>query len=115
MAPQFVQQSSNFTELYTAIQQSVHFIQMKCPSLISPSSYAIDIQICQHERSHTFELQQDGWVLRHGRRICWLPYKRRKGGIILATQGQRVVIGAMGGLLTILDFSDLSSLKFRVS
>jgi hypothetical protein len=55
----------------------------------------------------------EGWVFRRnldgpGQRICWLPHDRRKDGVIRACYGQRIVIGATGGLLTILDFSNVS-------
>jgi hypothetical protein len=59
-----------------------------------------------------FELDENqGWVSRvardgSSRRMCWLPHKRRHHGCI-AWCGQKVVIGAASGLLTILDFSDV--------
>jgi hypothetical protein len=54
----------------------------------------------------------EGWVLRRSldgswRRMCWLPYKRRKFGAIKACYGQRIVICAEHGVLTILDFSNV--------
>jgi hypothetical protein len=54
----------------------------------------------------------EGWVLRRNldgswRRMCWLPYKRREYGTIKACYGQRIVICAKGGVLTILDFSNV--------
>jgi hypothetical protein len=89
----------------------VHFIKAKSSSLIVPSCSSIDIQIDQRENSSAFELGE-GWLLRRGadglwRRICWLPYERRHYGTILACSGQQVVIGAEGGLLTILDLSNV--------
>jgi hypothetical protein len=68
----------------------------------------------QHESSSAFKLDEvdKGWVLRRTfdgpwQRMCWLPYKRRKDGVIRACYGQRIVICAAGGVLTILDFSDV--------
>jgi hypothetical protein len=67
--------------------------------------------VFMREGSSTFKLDGDGgWVLRRKddgtwRRMCWLPYKRRQGGI-LSHYGDRVFIGAAGGCVTILDFSD---------
>jgi hypothetical protein len=89
----------------------VHFIKTKSSLLIGPSCSSTDIQIDQHENSSAFELDE-AWLLRRGgdglwRRICWLPYKRRHDGVILACSGQQVVIGAQGGLLTILDLSNV--------
>jgi hypothetical protein len=43
----------------------------------------------------------------HRHRMCWLPRNRRNGGQVLACDRQRVVIGARGGLLTILDLSNI--------
>jgi hypothetical protein len=59
-----------------------------------------------------FELDEDqGWVSRiardgSSRRMCWLPHKRRHDGRITWC-GQKVVVGARSGLVTILDFSNL--------
>jgi hypothetical protein len=68
----------------------------------------------KRESSNDFKLDEadDGWILRCGvsgswRRMCWLPHKRRNEGKVLACYGERVVICARGGLLTILDFSDM--------
>jgi hypothetical protein len=68
----------------------------------------------QLESSSAFKLDkaQKGWLLCLGadgdwRRMCWLPYQRRKKGKVLACCGQQVVIGAQGGLMTILDFSEI--------
>jgi hypothetical protein len=83
------------------------------PSLINAGNSSTEIQIDQHESSIAFKLQADGWVCRRGdlngpwRRMCWLPYKRRNGGRILTCHGQQVVIVAAGGVMTILDFSDV--------
>jgi hypothetical protein len=73
-----------------------------------------DIQIDQLERSGAFKLDEvnKGWLLRRGesatwRRMCWLPYKRRNDPFILACSGQKVAIAAGGGLMTILDFSEV--------
>jgi hypothetical protein len=69
-----------------------------------------DVQIYRRESSSAFKLHPDGWVLsRNGggswRRMCWLPHKRRNDGKIYACSGQKIVITASWGLLTILDFS----------
>jgi hypothetical protein len=71
-------------------------------------------KIEQRECSSAFMLDEagKGWVLRRNldgswRRMCWLPYKRRKNGEIKACRGQRIVICAKGGVLTILDFSNV--------
>jgi WD40 repeat protein len=59
-----------------------------------------------------FELDEhQGWVFRiahdgSSRRMCWLPHKRRYDGCI-AWSGQKVVIGARSGIVTILDFSNV--------
>jgi hypothetical protein len=59
-----------------------------------------------------FELDESqGWVSRLAldgsmRRMCWLPHQRRHDGCI-AWSGQKVVIGAESGMVTILDFSDV--------
>jgi hypothetical protein len=69
-----------------------------------------DVQIYRRESSSAFKLHPEGWVLRRDgdgswRRMCWLPYKRRNGGEVDACSGQKIVITASFGLLTILDFS----------
>jgi hypothetical protein len=68
----------------------------------------------QHGSSSAFKLDEvdKSWVLRRNldgpwKRMCWLPYKRRKDGAIKACYGQRIVICAAGGVLTILDFSNV--------
>jgi hypothetical protein len=65
-------------------------------------------------RSGVFMLDEagEGWVLRRNldgswRRMCWLPYKRRENGRIAACYGQRIVVCARSGVLTILDFSNV--------
>jgi hypothetical protein len=82
--------------------------------LISSSCISTGIRIEQRESRSVFKLSQpgEGWVFRRDldgswRRMCWLPHKRRNDGIILACSGQQVAIGAQGGLMTILDFSDI--------
>jgi hypothetical protein len=81
---------------------------------MSPSLYLTDIQIEKRKDSIAFELNaaDDGWLMRRDvdglrRRMCWLPHNRRNGGEVLACDRQRVVIGAMGGLLTFLDLSNI--------
>jgi hypothetical protein len=74
--------------------------------------FSKDVQIYQRESSSAFKLHDDGWVFRRDeggswRRMCWLPYKRRNNGKAYACFGQKVVVTASGGLLTILDFSDV--------
>jgi WD40 repeat protein len=60
-------------------------------------------------RSSLFVFDKDlGWISRHGRdsalrRVCWLPVELR--GNALAHSGQKVVVGAENGAVTILDFS----------
>jgi hypothetical protein len=95
------------------MQRSVHFSTTKFSLLINPSHCSTDIQIHQRESSSAFKLDEakEGWLMRRGvdgdwRRMCWLPYKRRDNGFIGACFGQKVVICAHAGLLTILDFSD---------
>jgi hypothetical protein len=68
----------------------------------------------QRERSSAFMLDGvgEGWVLRRNldgfwQRMCWLPYKRREHGRIAACYGQRIVVCAGSGVLTILDFSNV--------
>jgi hypothetical protein len=53
----------------------------------------------------------EGWIFRLAldgtrRRVCWFPHARRFHGF-LAFRGQKVVIGAGNGIVTILDFSDV--------
>jgi hypothetical protein len=98
------------------MQRFVHSIKTKLKLLIDPSYWLTDTQIHQREDSNAFKLDEadKGWLLRRGvdgdwRRMCWLPYKRRKNGIIHVGFGQKVVITAWGGLMTILDFSDIPS------
>jgi hypothetical protein len=79
---------------------------------MNPFHLSKDIRLYQRESSLAFQLHEDGWVFRRNvdglwRRMCWLPYKRRSRGVIHACHGQRVVIDARGGLITILDFSDV--------
>jgi hypothetical protein len=77
--------------------------------LIADHSFSslIDILIGRREQNAAFKLDNDreGWLLRrnadgHWRRMCWLPYKRRHEGTICACFGQKVVIGAKGGLFS---------------
>jgi hypothetical protein len=82
--------------------------------LIDPLDRSTDTPIDQRKSNGGFKLNElgKGWVCRRNldgswRRMCWLPHKRRNDGTILACFGQKVVIGAQGGLLTILDFSDI--------
>jgi hypothetical protein len=96
------------------MQRSVHFSITKFSLLINPSHCSTDIQIHQRESNSAFKLDEakEGWLMRRGadgdwRRMCWLPYKRRNGGAVRACFGQKVVIAAHGGLMTILDFSDI--------
>jgi hypothetical protein len=72
------------------------------------------LKIERRARSGVFMLDEagEGWVLRRNldgfrQRMCWLPYKRRENGRIAACYGQRIVICAGSGLLTILDFSNV--------
>jgi hypothetical protein len=70
------------------------------------------IQIDLPKISDGFKLNEDGWVSRRNLdgawlRLCWLPHKRRYIGVIHACSGEQIVISATGGLLTILDFSNM--------
>jgi hypothetical protein len=72
------------------------------------------LKIEQPERSSDFVLDEagEGWVLRRNldgfwQRMCWLPYKRRANGRVAACYGQRIVVCAGSGVLTILDFSNV--------
>jgi hypothetical protein len=96
------------------MQRYVRSIKTNLPMLINPSHRSTDIQIHQRESSSAFKLDEakEGWLMRRGedggwRRMCWLPYRRRKYGVIRACFEQKVVICAYDGLLTILDFSDI--------
>jgi hypothetical protein len=82
-------------------------------SLIIHYLSSTDIVVTERESSTTFKLDGDdgGWVLRRKgdgtwRRMCWLPHKRRHQGQ-LDYYGDRLVIGASTGYVTILDFSDV--------
>jgi hypothetical protein len=69
-------------------------------------------QVNEHGPGPKFTLDaMQGWIFRREndgvwRRMCWLPHARRHGGL-LQSRGQRVCIGAMSGIMTILDFSDV--------
>jgi hypothetical protein len=71
-----------------------------------------EILIDSNESSTTFDVDvSQGWIFRLAldgtrQRMCWLPHKRRHAGKI-ACWGQKVVIGATSGLITILDFSNV--------
>jgi hypothetical protein len=90
----------------------VHILNAESSLLIEYSQFPTDIIINSNGSSVIFDLHENtGWVSRlaldgSSRRMCWLPHKRRYGGII-ACWGQKVVIGAKSGLVTILDFSDV--------
>jgi WD40 repeat protein len=82
-------------------------------SSITCAYLSTDIRISQLERNIQFKLDGDdeGWVFRRKgdgtwRRMCWLPHKRRHRGN-LDYHGDRLVIGASNGCVTILDFSDV--------
>jgi hypothetical protein len=96
------------------MQRFVHFIETKLPLLINLSGCLTDIKIHHCEISSVFKLDEadEGWLLRRDvegswRRMCWLPFKRRKHGQVIGCDGQRVVICTRDGLMTILDFSDI--------
>jgi hypothetical protein len=76
--------------------------------------FFFSFKIERRERSSAFMLDRagKGWVLRRNldgfwQRMCWLPYKRRENGGIQACYGQRIVVCAGSGVLTILDFSNV--------
>jgi hypothetical protein len=81
-------------------------------SLIYRSRFLTELIIGSSDSATIFELDKsEGWVYRltsdgTRRRMCWLPHKRRCSGEI-ASSGQKVVIGAASGIVTILDFSDV--------
>jgi hypothetical protein len=93
------------------MQRSVRIVSSTSSLLIIYFCPWSDIRLSKAEGSNNFKLDRDGgWVLRRKddgtwRRMCWLPHKRRQGGI-LDHHEDRVVIGAAGGCVTILDFSD---------
>jgi hypothetical protein len=96
------------------MQRSVHLTKKKLSLLINSSHSWTDIQLHQRASSSAVKLDEarQGWLMRRGadgdwRRMCWLPYKRRNGGVVRACFGQKVVIAAHDGLMTILDFSDI--------
>jgi hypothetical protein len=72
----------------------------------------VSIERCGSSSVFNFDKAGEGWVLRRylggpWRRMCWLPHKRRSNGVIRASFGQQIVICAVGGVLTILDFSNV--------
>jgi hypothetical protein len=90
----------------------VHIIIEK-PSLLIPYSYSpTAVSVDRNLTSPVFELDMGtGWVIRIAHDgtwqwMCWLPHKRRYGGVI-AWCREKVAIGAESGLVTILDFSDV--------
>jgi hypothetical protein len=94
------------------MQRSVHVVSSTSSLLIIYACPWTDLRVFKREGSTNFKLDGDGgWVLHHKgdgtwQKMCWLPYKRQHGGI-LGHHGDRVVIGAAGGCVTILDFSDV--------
>jgi hypothetical protein len=89
-----------------------HIIIAKPSSLIPYSYSPTAVSVDRNGTSPVFDWDMStGWVFRiahdgTSRRMCWLPHKRRYGGVI-AWSGQKVAIGAESGLVTILDFSDV--------
>jgi hypothetical protein len=70
-----------------------------------------DIALVGYHLAPHFSLY-DGWIFQSGadsvwRRMCWLPAFRRNQDK-LAYSGQRVCIGSWTGVVTILDFSDVT-------
>jgi hypothetical protein len=88
----------------------VHILGAKSSSLIPHPHPSTEIVIDSNKSLATFILDpNEGWIFRlmldgTRRRMCWLPHKRRDLGEI-ACWGQKVVIGAASGIVTILDFS----------
>jgi WD40 repeat protein len=84
----------------------------KSSLLIHDHHSLIEIIMGSNGNNAAFQLDESqGWISRLAldgslRRMCWLPHKRRHEGRI-AWCGQKVVIGAASGLVTILDFSDV--------
>jgi hypothetical protein len=95
------------------MQRLVYTLNIQFSSLIICFHPSIDIRISQRESNIHFKLDGDdrGWVYRRKgdgtwQRMCWLPHKRRHEGK-LDYHGDRLVIGAASGWVTILDFSDV--------
>jgi WD40 repeat protein len=84
----------------------------KSLSLIHDHHSLTEIIMDSNKNNAAFQLDESqGWVFRiardgSSRRMCWLPHKRRQEGCI-AWSGQKVVIGAQSGIVTILDFPDV--------
>jgi hypothetical protein len=104
--PQFFSGRVNLTK------RSVHSLHAKSSSLTHHCYSPTEIIIDSNGSNPAFKLDANqGWVSRVAldgslQRMCWLPHKRRHGGLI-AWSGQKVVIGADSGIVTILDFSDV--------
>jgi hypothetical protein len=68
--------------------------------------------MCSLKNDQLYTLDpREGWISRRetdgvSRRVCWLPYERRAEGI-LACWNERVCIGSVSGVVTILSFADL--------
>jgi WD40 repeat protein len=82
-------------------------------SLFTHYSHPLTEIITDQSRSGTtFDLDvSEGWVFRTAldgtrQRMCWLPLRRWHYGRI-ASWGQKAVIGAASGIVTILDFSNV--------
>jgi hypothetical protein len=87
---------------------------LQCRILIAQSSLRDLTELLSDANGSTagFDVDwREGWMFRLAldgtrRRVCWLPHSRRFNGC-LAFRGQKVVIGAMSGITTILDFSNV--------
>jgi hypothetical protein len=68
--------------------------------------------MCRPEDDQLYTLDhRQGWISRRGtdgvlRRVCWLPYERRRNGEI-ASWNELVCIASNSGLVTILNFARL--------
>jgi hypothetical protein len=109
---QFLAKPQYLSGRLDATTRLVHILNAKFLSLIPHSHPSTEIVIDPNESSTTFDLDRsEGWVFRlmldgTWRRVCWLPHKRRDRGEI-ACWGQKVVIGAASGIVTLLDFSNV--------
>jgi WD40 repeat protein len=77
-------------------------------SSISTLAHPTQLSVADSEKI-VFEVEPSGWLIANSRRLCWLPFERRRFGQSLAWSGSNVVIGAASGTITILDAAPLLS------
>jgi WD40 repeat protein len=105
-------QSLSFFLAASTLRNGWCFLITKSPLLIHDYHSLTEVIMDSSKSNGAFGLdERQGWVSRLARdgssqRMCWLPHQRRHGGHI-AWSGQKVVIGAESGIVTILDFSDV--------